>query len=160
MGCHQACFSEFVPECQLRNHRSFRGSAKTAAQPHLSSTWCTCSSQASMLEEASFNQAPKTSTTELSCGVSRGGAGGQGGCGISILLGSAWNLPLVWKSAFGHAKGAGGATLAAHNGLTGSRCEHLTRTRRRVASASSKDASTSNSILLGIHTFSERLSFL
>ena len=69
-----------------------------------------------------------------------GGAGGQGGCGISILLGSAWNLPLVWKSAFGHAKGAGGATLAAHNGLTGSRCEHLTRTRRRVASASSKDA--------------------
>jgi hypothetical protein len=127
-------------QCVSRDLGSIRRSAKTAAQPHLSSTRCTCSSQASMLEEASFHQAPRTSTTELSCGVSRGGAGGQGGRGISILLGSAWNLPLVWKSASGHAKGAGGETLAAHNGLTGRRCEHLTRTRGRVASASSKDA--------------------
>ena len=109
MGCHQACLADFVPGCQSRDHGSTPRSAKIVAQPHLSSTRRTCSSQASMLEKASFNQAPWTSTEALPCGVSGGRAGGQGGCEISILLGSTWNLPLVWKSASGHARGAGGS---------------------------------------------------
>ena len=55
----------------------------------------------------------------------------------SVPLGTS---PWSGKVLLGTPRGAGGATLAAHCGLTGGRCEHLTRTRRRVASASSKDA--------------------
>ena len=139
MGCHEACLVEFIPVyiARPRVHSSERQD-RSAASPFQHSVHVFKSSL--YAGGGLFQPSSQDFYHGAVMWCLQGRRGGQGGCGISILLGSAWNLPLVWKSAFGHAKGAGGATLAAHNGLTGSRCEHLTRTRRRVASASSKDA--------------------